>query len=837
MISATKHNPRRRRRLQWALGIAVGVIILAGTALLAGYLHIKAGLPTIRSLADYTPPQTTRIYSDDGYLVGRIARQRRTVVPVDAMPPHVVHAFLAAEDAAFYEHEGLDYIGILRAAIKNLRPGAHLQGASTITQQTVKTMVVGNERSYTRKMREAILARELEQMLSKDDILHIYLNQIYFGAGAYGVEAAARTYFGKSVREVSLGEAAYLASMPKNPSYYTPRANPSAAKRRQRYVLKQMLANGWADAEAVRQAVAAPVPRPPEPPPYWEHGNHYVEHVRRLLIARYGKKAVYEGGLTVYTGMHAKSQSAAEDALRRGLETRARQHGYAGASARISTDRLPAVLAALRRAFDGACEQRQAQSGLPDARRWIWDLRHIEPQAHANAEALAQKIKLVRLTPGARVVGVVTRIDAASDRAWVDLGRQSATLTLQSMRWARPFAPNRWTRPPDEPGDILQRGDLVPIRIADTFTPTDTQTDPVPAELLPIPQVEGALVAVDPHTRLVRALVGGYDQTPGNLLRAVQSQRQPGSAFKPIVYAAGIAEKVITPASICPDSPVVIRDPWTGEAWKPKNYEDDDFDGNITYRQALTRSKNTCSVKLIEKLKPQPVIDMARRMGIQSRLPENLTLALGSGDVKPLDLANAYATLASAGRHAEPIFVRKVVDARGRVLTERDADLEQVLDPAVAYVVTDMMRSVIESGTARRARVLERPLAGKTGTSNASRNVWFSGFSTQLVATVWVGFDDNRPMGRATGSSAALPIWIQFMQAALNGTPPTDFPRPEGVETAPIDPGTGTLTEAGQGREEVFIEGTAPTEQSQTPPSIFLQDEAPCPSPPCSSRN
>ncbi|MEO1172752.1 MAG: penicillin-binding transpeptidase domain-containing protein, partial [Myxococcota bacterium] len=418
-----------------------------------------------------------------------------------------------------------------------------------------------------------------------------------------------------------------------------------------------------------------------------------------------------------------------------------------------------------------------------------------------------------------RVDALVSKVDAVNGTIIVDLGSRSGVVRFDELDWARPFSPRSTTPAPKKPGDVAKRGDVVSVRLRDAPKSGDFNL-----ELISIPKVEGALVALDQHSRHVRALVGGYTMELGGLIRATQSRRQPGSAFKPIVYTTGITEKTITPASTCADTPISIRDPWTGEAWKPENYEDGRYDGNITYRLALTKSKNTCSVKLIDKLGPEAVISTARAMGVKSDLPENLTLALGTGDLTPLELANAYAVLSSGGYLAEPIFIRKLADRDGATVFENKASLEQVIDPAAAYVVTQMMTSVVQEGTAQRAKVLDRPLAGKTGTTNRSRNVWFSGFSPELTATVWVGFDDNASMGRLTGSSGALPAWIRFMGAALAGTPVREFSAPEEIVTMNVDPRTGEPSEGEDALAEVFIAGTEPTPTNRPLPSIFTED-------------
>ncbi len=818
----------RRLTLREGLQLAAAGVGVSLLALIALFAYLSFTVPTIRTLADYAPKETTRIYSDDGYLVGQLYNERRTVVPFSAIPPHVVRAFLAAEDAKFYEHGGLDYFGIFRAAIKNLRPGAHLQGASTITQQTVKTLILGPERSYWRKLREAILARRLEQLLSKDDILHIYLNQIYFGGGAYGIEEAARTYFGKAVGDLTLGEAAMLASVPKNPSKYAPTGDYEAARGRQSYVLNQMLGNGWISPDELAAALAEPAHTPGDASPYLGRAPHYVEHIRRELVLALGEQVVLEGGLTVYAGMSATAQVAAQQAVRTGLEQLTERQGFPGARLRIEVDRLTRYRDALHAAFDAKAQQASRTRAAVGMSPVMWDLSQMTLESLTSEVAVRDAVALTPLVIGTRTTALVVQVDSVEDQIWVDLGGAQGQIPWESLEWARRFSPTAWTPPPRDCADVVRQGDLVAVEVtAIELPPDEPTTQPrVTLALVPVPRADAALVALDPNTRYVRALVGGYHPDPGGFNRATQALRQPGSAFKPILYAAGIAQKAMTPATTCADTPIVIRDPWTGKAWKPENYEDGRYDGNITYRTALKKSKNTCSVKLIEKLGPDAVIDMAHAMGISAPLPHNLTLALGSGDVTPLELANAYATIAAGGATAPALFVRKVVDPHGSVLLESRTEPTEGLSAAVAFVLTDMMRSVVEDGTAMRARVLERPLAGKTGTSNESRNLWFSGFSPELVATVWVGFDDNTSLGRETGGSAALPIWIDFMRAALAGVPPRDFPMPPGVVRVRVDPATGRPSTATEAIDEAFVEGTEPEDRTEELPSIYIQDDA-----------
>ena len=811
-----------QRMFKWAIALAVAGLF----CIIGGIFYISQDLPKLESLEDYQPAQATRIYSDDGHLIAYIANQRRTVIPMEAIPEHVSQAFLAAEDRNFYSHEGLDYLGILRAAIKNLRPGAHLQGASTITQQIVKTMVLGPERSYSRKMREAVLSFKLENSLTKDEILHIYLNQIYFGNGAWGIEQAAQTYFGISARNLSIPQAAYLASCPKHPARYNIKADPEAAQKRQHYVLSQMLAAGWADEETVTTAKAAPIPTPADKPPYLGQTPHYTEWVIRKLTEEYGSQTVYEGGLTVYTGMNAVHQKAAQDAVRQGLERLGKKNGWSGAPLRVEVNLFETYHNEIKKEFQKIQDRRKLYTDNPEmGRTAIWDLSKVESKDLVSEIQFRKKMVLRTPQKGMRTRAIVSAVNSAQNTATIDLGGCQSTISLQSILWARAFSPSETTPAPRDPSDVLKRGDLVDVLI--TSLSAESETTPLRAkvELIPSPRVQGALFSIDPHTRYVQAMVGGYAAKAGGLNRAMQSLRQPGSTFKPILYATALNERTITPASICPDAPVVIRDKWTGKAWKPENYADGKYDGNITYRRALLRSKNTCSVKLLEMVGLDKVRELAQAMGIQSKIPENLTLALGTGEVTPMELANSYASIASGGFHAEPIFIRKVVSLSGEILQENRATPTKVLDADVAFVITHMMQSVIEEGTGIRAKRLQRALAGKTGTTNQSRNAWFAGFSPETVAVTWVGLDDNSTMGKATGSSAALPIWVDYLEEALQDTPRLPFKPPPEVVFRNVDADTGTISNGIGSIEEVFVAGTAPEEAAQDLESIFIDED------------
>lgn len=673
---ATRNTRRRegsrRRRGPWrALLIACLVVGLAGVGAAGGLVWwLTRDLPRFDALFDYEPRESTRVWAGDT-LVATFADERRTVVPPEDIPEVLKRAILAAEDANFYAHEGLDYVGIARAFWKNLRSGQTRQGASTITQQVVKTFLLTPDRTYERKIKEIVLARRLERNLTKDEILYLYLNQIYFGHGRYGVEEAARHYFGKGVRDVDLGEAAMLAGLPQSPARLSPIRHPERAKTRQRYVLGRMLENGWITQAEYDREIDAPILVAERPEPMG--GSWYVEEVRRRLVERYGDEMVLAGGLEVHVGMDPELQRAAEEALREGLR---------------------------------AYEKRRAS--------------------------------------------------------------------------------RRGQAPAEEP------------------------------------DVEGALVAIDPQTRRVRALVGGWDFARSKFLRATQARRQPGSAFKPFVFGAALESGRWTAASRVVDAPETFRDPWTGEKWTPRNYERGSFEGTMTLRTAVARSKNTVAVRLISELGVESVIDFAQRAGIQSELPHNLTLSLGTGEVTPMEMANAFATLAAGGLAGEPVLIERVEDRHGEILEEARPRLRPAISPAIAYVLTELLQAVVEDGTGRAARVLGRPTAAKTGTTSDGRDAWMVGYTPDLVAVSWVGFDDQRPLGPGeTGGRTALPGWLGLMQAGHEGLPPRDFPVPPGVERVAIDRETGLLAAEGAGPEAsveaAFVAGTAPTERAVLP--------------------
>lgn len=799
-----------RRPSRW--GLLLGLSIALGVAATAGGLGLLVwatrDLPEIRSLDDYAPPRTTVVYGAEGQVVARFARERRTVVPFDRIPRVMVDAVLAAEDADFYQHEGIDYLGIARCAVKNLIAGRKQCGGSTITQQTVKTFFLNPEKTYVRKLREAVLAKRIEDALTKPDILFLYLNQIYFGHGAYGVQEAAQVYFGVDVEALTLEQAALLAGLPKSPSTLDPFRNPKRALVRRRYVLERLRELQKIDDARFQRAVAAPLELDWSEEETVDNNNHYAAHVRELLVERFGEEETETGGLAVYTGQAPRAQAAAERALADGLRALDKRQGWRGPLLSLERNEVDAFLAKLQEKL-APLRAREEDELAP----LVWDLsRFARVDRNARPEELVQAARFRPLELDRTFAGVVVEVNDGRRTLVVDLGGARAQVPMRTgLAWARPYRPEGWSARPRLPSDVATVGDVVPVRLV---AEPDAEDAPYLGALEQEPQVEGAVVVMDPATREVRALVGGYGIGAGRFNRATQARRQPGSTFKPFVYAAAFETGRFTPVSICLDAPRVYRDPWTGRSWKPENYGGT-FDGELTLRRALTLSKNLCSVELIDEVGVDAVLDLAERVGIHSALPRNLTLALGSGDVTPLEMVNAYATLAAQGRRAEPVFIRKVVAPDGEVLFEAEPEETQALRPEVAYQVTSLMQSVVEEGTARAVSDLDRPIAGKTGTTNDARDAWFIGFTPELVAGVWVGFDDNQPLGPAeTGGRAAIPIWKDVIRAATEDRPALDFTAPAKIVFARVDPESGKLAPPGAGdaRIEPFIAGTEPTE-------------------------
>jgi penicillin-binding protein 1A len=748
----------------------IGIALVLGALLALGtYAYFSRDLPSVSALRDYKPAQTTRVYDRNKVVIGEIFDERRTVIPMSQVPRHVVLTVLAAEDADFYEHEGLDYTGILRAVGRDLIAGRAAQGGSTITQQVVKMMLLNPERTISRKVRELILARRLENELSKDEILHLYLNHVNFGRGRYGIQEAARYYFGKNASQLTLAESAMLAGIPQAPSRLSPRRNPEAAKRRQEYVLSQLEAKRevyWPDLSEA--AIAAAREEKVEPTALPESSGSAPEVLtiaRHALRTAIGDEALRGGGYEVYTTIDLSLQSRAREALQRGLRAIDERQGYRG------------------------------------------PFRRTKRQGGPKATKPSNSLRM-----GRTYVARVTGTDDELEKIRLDVAGHPAVLHMHD---AVRYNPNRRSA-----SAFSKKGDLLPVSI----TQMGGEDDPAVVRLERGP--EGAVIAIEPRSRHVLALVGGFAAVNG-FNRATQAIRQPGSTFKPIVYARAIQTRRFTAASLVVDAPAVY------DEWKPRNYEQWNYQGSVRLREALAHSINMVVIRVVEDIGVHDVAEFARQDGITTKLEEDMALALGASGVKPIELTNAYATFAAGGRWAPAQIVTKIVAPDGtRVPLEPGEAARDVMSPSEAYVITSMLRSVVTEGTGTPAQRLERPVVGKTGTSNEARDAWFVGYSPSVVAGVWVGFDDQRSLGRReTGTRTALPIWIDVMEAADKSPKDTDFAMPSGVIVTQIDPVSGLLAYEGQedALGEVFLTGTAPVDVARSPdvadPNLFLMEQ------------
>lgn len=729
-------------------GLALGAMAL----LLLAIAVIYPTLPSLESLTDYQPKMPLRIYTEEGVLIGEFGEERRAVVHIDRVPEVLRQAVLAAEDERFYSHGGIDTLGILRAAVANLTSGGVKEGASTITMQVARNFFLSSERSFRRKINEALLAIKIEHQLSKDEILELYLNHIYLGQRAYGFAAASRTYFGKSIDKLTVAEAAMLAGLPKAPSAYNPVVNPTRARARQLYVLGRMRSLDYIDDATFEAAKAQRLGVRYSPQNFEAVSDHLAEMVRQYMHQRYGDQ-IYVSGMKVYTTLRANEQHAAVEAVRMGLVEFNRRHGYAGPEGQL---KLPKG---------------------DDARdKVIFD-------------ALSDKAEVNGLLPA-----VV--IEVAKDKIVVRLrSGDNVELAASEVKFAQAAIASKKL----SPGAIVRVVRLAPKQ---------------PWQLTYLPQAEAALVALSPDDGAIRALVGGFDFTRNQYNHITQAWRQPGSSFKPIVYSAAL-EKGVTPATIFDDAPITIDPALTGgEQWDPRNY-DGSTDGPMTMRTALTKSKNLVSIRVLQAAGLEFTREYAGRFGFDiERLPPYFTMALGASEVTPLQMVSAYAVFASGGYQVKPYYLRRVTDKDGKVLEDYRGvpanSAPPVVDPRNVFIMTTLMQDVVRRGTATAALKLGRSdLAGKTGTTSDFRDAWFSGFNPNRVAVAWVGYDQPRPLGRGeTGGTAALPIWMHYMEEALRGQPDTGYAMPEGVATIKVDPKTGVPDP--NGNVEYFLQEFAP---------------------------
>ena len=744
--------------------------------------HFSKDLPALDQLGTYQPSLVTQVYSVDQKLIGQFFIERRSLTTVANIPERLRRAVIAVEDVRFFEHPGLDYIGMLRAAWTNVRRGSKVEGASTITQQLARSLFLSSERTFDRKVRELILAYKMELVLTKDQILELYLNQIYFGQGAYGVATAAQTYFGKDLSALTVGESAFLAGLPKSPNHYSPFKAYDRAKKRQEHVLARMEEAKFLTAAEREQAAAEILnfrrPGVEQAAPY------FVEYIRQLLVAKYGEEMVYKGGLKVFTTLNMEMQKAAEAAFAAGLRELDKRQGWRGA------------------------------------------LRTVDVTVPAPSPVAAETDLTVKA--GDYREGFVTRV--AKDHYLVQVGTTVTKLAFDDMAWAK-----RRLTGPDLGKDIvvnqnlkqvLKPGDVIEVMVK------KLDRDMAHVQLEQTPLIEGGLIALEPGKGAIRAMVGGYDFGRSEYNRAVQAHRQPGSAFKPIIYATAMNQGM-SPASVILDAPVVYEQEQDEKTWKPENYGRK-IHGMVSLRDALAHSHNLATVRLLDKVGVRSVIEFAKTVGITSPLAADLSLGLGSSSVGLMELTSVYSVFLNQGSRAEPYAILSVKDNAGQALEQAEPQAIPVISKETAYLITNMMEDVVQKGTAQAAKVIGRPVAGKTGTTDEFINAWFIGGAPNLVTGIYVGFDDRRSLGETeSGAHAALPIWVNFMQAALTPLPIVAFTIPEGVTFVKVDPSTGLLEDEQEGQAstvELFTKGSEPTQTTQRrldPVDFYKLDQIP----------
>ncbi len=717
-----KYHQRRR----WARRFTYLFYGLFTTCLLAGagvggyiYYHFIKDLPDFTTIKDFRPPAVTQVFARDGRLIGAFYSEKRIEVPYSRMPKHLVLAFVAAEDARFFEHPGVDISGIIRAFIRNVEAGHVVEGGSTITQQVVKRILLTSEKSFARKIREAVLAYRIDNYLTKEEILTLYLNHIFLGHGAYGVEAAAQEYFSKHVEDLTLAESAILAGIPKAPSRYSPYLNPKRAKERQAYVLRRMAEVGFISQKEMIAALNQPITLKPWRPDWIKECGYFTEYVRSLLDNRFGRDQVFSMGLRVYTTADVGLHLAAQAAVNQGIAGLVQRNGYRGPLRHLRGKDL---------------------SGFQE--RQVRFFRKYPPR----------KGQLVTVLIGPR--------DRRSHALTFRMGESQGVVTEEVGATGRAAS----QLPALRPGDVVQVRLLQKDRRQGRWT----------GNLVPAPMVQAALLSMELKTGKVRVMLGGKDYGDSTFNRAVQARRQPGSAFKPVIYAAAV-EKGFRPDSILQDSPISLPGGKRGQAWEPQNY-DHTFSGPISLATAIARSRNVPTVRLMMALGVPATLRMAKTLGIASPIFPNYASALGASEVTLLELTRAYSVFPNHGYLVEPAFIDRIEDRDGRVLLEYHPQEHLVISRQTAATMVQLLQGVVQRGTATRVQVLGRPIAGKTGTTNKTRDAWFIGFTPSVITGTWVGMDDERSLGpKETGSQAAAPIFISYMREALKHQPVEDF--------------------------------------------------------------
>ncbi|MGQ9631028.1 MAG: penicillin-binding protein 1A [bacterium] len=770
-------DPTKARLVELSLLATAGIFLTLITTFLGVGIAFIRQLPPVNLERIVDNDLVTNVYDAKGEPIGEFYERRHTKVPISRMPTHLIEAVLAVEDVDFYRHSGVSPGAILRALLVNLKEGRTVQGGSTITQQLARMNFLTSKRTASRKIKEILLAVQIERRFTKDEILESYLNKVYFGSGAWGVQSAALTYYGKDVEDLTLAQCATIIGTIRWPEYYSPLNNPKVAEERREVVLQRMASAGFIDGDQIREAMREPIlgkgirPGDTGRVIHSNQAPYFMEYVRQWLEDRYGTDAIYRGGLKVYTTLDLEWQRAAQKALREGLER---------------TDKLMGF--------------RRPKKATSPPERVIASER--------------EKV-LNSLNEGDREEGVVESVSRG--KVIVNIRGIETFLDLSSLEWTGSVNPTR----------ILERGDAVWVKVSRI----DRKNDMVVVELDQKPKVQGAIVAVDPKTGYIKAMVGGYDfyddENNGKFNRAFQARRQPGSAFKPFIYAAAL-DSGYTAASAIVDEPVSykIRGENAKGVWRPQNYTHRHY-GLTTLRTALEQSRNVVSVRLLDELVAKIGYDGVikypqRMMNIgESRFRQNLTLALGTVEVTPLELASGYAVFASGGVRNEPIAITEVRDRDGNIIYSARQESERILSPQTAYIMNQILRGVVQRGTAVKAKHLGDNIAGKTGTTDEAIDLWFAGYTPHVSAVVYMGYDDRAPMVTKFGRSVysletALPTWIDFMEAISKDLPQEDFARPDGIVTAKIDSRTGKLAVVDNPYtiEEVFKSGTAPRQYS-----------------------
>ncbi|MCP4327423.1 MAG: penicillin-binding protein 1A [Alphaproteobacteria bacterium] len=791
------------RFLIWFMSFCFFAVAVAAIGLVIAYSYFGDGLPEHNQLASYDPPTMTRVHAGNGQILAEFATEKRVYVPINAIPQRVINAFLAAEDKNFYQHSGIDALGIVRAVFQNVQnymKGRRLVGASTITQQVAKNFLLSNEVSIDRKIREAILAFRIEQTYAKDRILELYLNAIYLGSGSYGVAAAALNYFNKSLDELTIAEAAYLAALPKAPSNYHPIRKLEQAIERRNWVIDRMLDEGFVTEEEASAAAQDSLEVTSREDSVFVKANYFAEEVRRDLYDRYGEDVLYGGGLSVHTTLSPRLQKIAESALRNGLVTYDRRHGWRGPETQIEIDE-----------------------------HWSETLAAIEVAPGVDPWQLA----------------VVLEASAESARIGFADGSESG-IPLAEVKWARAALDDQKVGAAvKRVSDVLNPGDVVAVEPVAEDSDGNAYPEGTFA-LRQVPNVNGAIVAIDPHTGRVLAMSGGVSFEESEFNRATQAQRQPGSAFKPFVYFTAL-DNGFTPAHIILDAPIVIDQGEELGKWKPANYTDR-FYGPSPLRLGIEKSRNLMTVRLAQYVGMDKISQTASTFGIKNDMEPVLAMALGSGETTLMKLTTAYAMLVNGGKRIQPTLIDRIQDNSGATIHKYDQrpcegcrdvvwsdqpvpaimdDREQVADPATAYQVVSMLEGVVQRGTGVRARAVGKPIGGKTGTTNDSLDTWFIGFSPDLVAGVFVGFDEPKSLGaKETGSSVSAPIFTEFMKAALADQPGIPFRIPPGIRLVNVSRSTGEVVRAGSSDSilEAFKPGTEPVPGS---PAAILQTSDP----------